>query len=267
MKNILLLVHDDAGQEARLQTALDVARGLDAHLTCLGVTQLPVIVDDGMNAMGTAMLLEAERARETTNRDQLEARLAKVDVVWDWIDVTGSIAESVTASSALADLIIVSRKLDSLFGPDMRGIAGTIAMQSHRPLIAVPDDLRSFKTGGKALIAWDGSAPVIATMRACIPLLKLASSVHLFTVQNGDEMVGAEEAAAYLSRYGINASIRRTANDDKPHYALIQAECAAISADYCLMGAYSHSRTREALFGGVTRRMLTTSKLPLVLAH
>jgi nucleotide-binding universal stress UspA family protein len=33
------------------------------------------------------------------------------------------------------------------------------------------------------------------------------------------------------------------------------------------MGAYGHSRIREALFGGVTRRMLTTSALPLILGH
>jgi nucleotide-binding universal stress UspA family protein len=267
MKNILLLVHDDGGQEARLQTALDVARGLDAHLTCLDVTQLPVIVDDGMNSIATAMLLEDERARETTNRERLEARLANEDVAWDWIDVTGSITECIIAVSALADLIIVNRKIDSNFGPDMRSITGTIAIQSHRPLVAVPDDLRTFATGGMALIAWDGSAPVIATMRASIPLLKLASSVHIFTVRNGSETVDAEEAAVYLSRYDIHASVRRIESEVKQHDELINTECATINADYCLMGAYGHSRIREALFGGVTRRMLTTSALPLILGH
>jgi nucleotide-binding universal stress UspA family protein len=33
------------------------------------------------------------------------------------------------------------------------------------------------------------------------------------------------------------------------------------------MGAYGHGRLTEALFGGVTRRMLAESSIPLVLGH
>jgi nucleotide-binding universal stress UspA family protein len=33
------------------------------------------------------------------------------------------------------------------------------------------------------------------------------------------------------------------------------------------MGAYGHSRMREAVFGGVTRDLLRDSPLPLLLAH
>jgi nucleotide-binding universal stress UspA family protein len=33
------------------------------------------------------------------------------------------------------------------------------------------------------------------------------------------------------------------------------------------MGAYSHARIRESLFGGVTRRMLAESPVPLILGH
>ena len=32
MKNILLLIHDDQGQESRLQVALDVTRALGGHI-------------------------------------------------------------------------------------------------------------------------------------------------------------------------------------------------------------------------------------------
>jgi hypothetical protein len=42
MKNILLLVHDDVGQEARLQVALDVTRALTGHLESLDVAQTSV---------------------------------------------------------------------------------------------------------------------------------------------------------------------------------------------------------------------------------
>ena len=50
MKNILLLVHDDHGQEARLQAALDITRAVEGHLTCIDVTPYPLIAGDGFGS-------------------------------------------------------------------------------------------------------------------------------------------------------------------------------------------------------------------------
>src|SRR6478609_4988629 len=76
MENILLLVHQDTGQEARLQAALDVTRAVKGHLTCADVSVMPILADDYVGSMGTAMLLEDERTREAENRVAIEARLA-----------------------------------------------------------------------------------------------------------------------------------------------------------------------------------------------
>ena len=53
MKTVMVLIHDDASQEARLQTALDVVRAVEGHLLCLDVVQMPVIAD-GFGAGGGA---------------------------------------------------------------------------------------------------------------------------------------------------------------------------------------------------------------------
>jgi len=68
MKNILLLVHDDEGQEARLQAALDLTRALDGHLSCIDMTVMPVIVGDYYAGGDTAILLGEEREREGSDR-------------------------------------------------------------------------------------------------------------------------------------------------------------------------------------------------------
>jgi nucleotide-binding universal stress UspA family protein len=39
------------------------------------------------------------------------------------------------------------------------------------------------------------------------------------------------------------------------------------SADLVVMGAYGHSRFREAILGGATRNMLETCEIPILLAH
>jgi nucleotide-binding universal stress UspA family protein len=38
-------------------------------------------------------------------------------------------------------------------------------------------------------------------------------------------------------------------------------------ADVLVMGGYSHSRVREVIFGGFTRRVLRAAELPVLMAH
>lgn len=40
-----------------------------------------------------------------------------------------------------------------------------------------------------------------------------------------------------------------------------------VNADMVVMGAYGHSRFREAILGGATRNMLEQAEVPVFLAH
>lgn len=265
MKNILLLVHDDAGQEARLQAALDLTRALDGHMSCLDVAAMPAIVGDYYSGAADAILLADERDRESANKKALTARLAHEDVRWDWADVTGAIGESVVAAATMADIIVLNRQLDAFPYPDMRDITGQVLMRTRKPVVAVPDTLDRLKLD-RALIAWDGQASAAATMRACVPLLTLARDVEIFTTRDGGDGAAPDEAAEYLSRHGVHATVRIADDAAQPADRLIAEEARHWRADYIVMGAYSHGRLMES-FGGVTRRMLSNSKLPLVLGH
>jgi hypothetical protein len=93
MKTVLLRVHDDAGQKARLQAALDLTRALNGHLTGVEVTPLPNVFGD-FDGVAQAMTLEEERKLEMANRIELEMRLAHEEVAWDWIDATMAVTAS-----------------------------------------------------------------------------------------------------------------------------------------------------------------------------
>jgi len=193
------------------------------------------------------------------------ARLANEDVPWDWTDVTGALAESTVAAAALADIIVLNRQLDAFPYPDMRDIASRILMQARTPVLAVPDSLKRL-TLDRALIAWDGQASCVATMRAAVPLLALAKEVEIFMTRDGSERAEPAEAAEYLSRHGIHATVRIIHDGLHAADRLIADEAERWGADYIVMGAYSHGRVMES-FGGVTKRMLSKSSLPLVLGH
>lgn len=266
MKTVLLLVHQDPGQEARLQAALDLTRALDGHLTCVDVTPLSNFVGD-FDGVAQAMVLEDERQGEAANRIALEARLANEEVGWDWIDTTGDVTACLMREAGLADLIVVNCKRDTLLAMEPRGVVASVVTEARCPIVAMPDQLRGLDVGGAAVVAWDGSAPVMQTLRASVPLLKLAKSVRLFAVEDGGKGTPAEAAAAYLSRHGIHADIERVAaNGQKPDVRILEA-CAASGASYCVMGAFGQGRLTEEVFGGVTRRMLDAAQLPLVMGR
>lgn len=266
MKNVLLLVHEDAGEEARFQAALDLTRTLSGHLTCFDIVEFPPIVGvDPMLGFAGATILEDIRQDKAKNRRRIEQRLQTEDVPWNWIDGTGNIAHLLNTQSALADIIVLNTALARGDLPNMRATVSQVVMNSGKPILAVPQNVRSFDANGQVIIAWNGSTEAADTMRSVTPLLAKARAVTLVRFGE-DEGLSIEEAAAYLSRHGIkvDVAIRRGKCDVAD--ALI-ALCKEHQPNCCVMGAYSHGRIREGLFGGVTRRMLTDSPVPLLLGH
>jgi nucleotide-binding universal stress UspA family protein len=267
VKNILVLIHDDEGQEARFQAALDIARALEGHLTCVDVTCMRIIPEDAFGGTGTVMLLEDERLRETANRARMEGRLATEDVPWDWVDVTGFLEKSIEQSAAVADLIVVNRDLKGYVDPGARHVSARLVLNSGKPVLAVPAEFEAFATGGSALVAWDGSTGASAALAAAVPLLKLASSVTLFEIDDGSIGAPAEEAAAYLSRHEVHPRIVRAARGGDAVSSLLLATARTGKFDYLVMGGYGHARLVEAILGGPTRTMLGESPIPLFIAR
>jgi nucleotide-binding universal stress UspA family protein len=265
VKIIALLVHDDDGQEARLHIALDVARALNGHLTCIDVA-VPVPVGIPFGGV-TPVLTAAELEREGANRARIEARLEAEITSSDWIDMTGDIAAALVQISAFTDLIVMDQETDRLFPGRVSGAASDVLFRTGKPVLAVSAEARRFDAGGHALIAWDGSPSAIAAMRAAIPLLRQAGTGTLLEIDDGSVTTQAEEAATYLARHGILATVH-------PKHPLIGtagntllAQVELLRASYLVMGGYGHSRVRERLFGGVTRSMLASSPIPLFLVH
>jgi nucleotide-binding universal stress UspA family protein len=70
----------------------------------------------------------------------------------------------------------------------------------------------------------------------------------------------------YLSRHAIHAELDTRAPPAEFGAGLIEYASKA-GATYLVMGAYSHTRAGEFLFGGVTRELLRACPIPLVMAH
>jgi len=267
MKNILLLAHEDNGQQARLQAALDLVRAFDGHLTCLDVIDVPVIDGGAWSGLGHDTLVAEARRIETNNRHKMQERLRHEAVRWEWRELSGRIADCLAQIAALADLVVTSAHVSGLFGPDEHEIASDLLVRSRTPVLTVPDDLCRLDISGPAIVAWNGSNQAAAALRASVPLLKLASHVVLVEIDDDSIGIPAEQAAAYLTRYGLTPSVQRDTMMLPQVEKMLMEAVAEHQAGFVVMGAFGHWRTTEAIFGGVSRGMLLHSPVPLFMAH
>lgn len=266
MKNVLVLIHDDSGQEARLQTALAICRALGGHLTCIDVVENPLIMSGISTSYLGAQLMDEASRNEAANRSAIEARLGREDVPWDFASYRGPPAIALLDAAELADLVIVGSRSEREEPFDARKIASSLAAKAGRPVLAVPPGSRPSNPMGNVLVALDGSRAANEAMRAALPLLQLAESVTLLGLNEPSGEYEIEEAAQYLARHNVASQVVQEKTREKVSDAIVR-HADAVGAEYIVMGAHGVSRALEAVFGGVTVAMLENSRVPLLLAR
>ena len=269
MKSVLFHVNDDTGQESRLVAALAIARQHGARLTCIQVTPVSDYVVTGPfgGMHQVTMLFEHLAAQAVEARTRLEARLSQERVPWEWSVHDGGVAATIISRSRLADLIVLSHE-----GRTERAAARSlplvadVAIHARTPVLAVPIEGQAFDPDGVAVIAWNGSPEAAHAARAALPMLKLASAVHIITLAEEKDLP-IDDIRRYLEDHGITAECNAHGLSGKPVGEALCQAATAHNAAYVVMGAYGHSRFREAVLGGVSRHMLAQSPVPLLLAH
>jgi nucleotide-binding universal stress UspA family protein len=268
MKSLLVHIELDDQLNARLAVALDLAREFGAHLTCLQATQFGAYAafSDMGGMMVTADLIASLEAEEKKTRDQVEARLAKEDVPWSYIRARDDPARAILQHAELMDLIIMTRQKPVSLANMMT--LGDVLMDADVPLLVLAEPAKEFNLNAPAMIAWNSSRESARAIRRALPMLKRASSVHLVSVKEDKEtLLPSMAASQYLSRHGIKSQLHELqAAKDEISQAL-QTKAQSLKAAYVVLGAYGHSRAREFFFGGVSRDLLKSASLPLLMSH
>lgn len=269
MRSILVHADHDKANEVRLQTALDIARRLRAHLTLLIATPFRqfVAVDPFGGSYVLAEAMAKAQADDAALEAALSARLGGEDVPWDIVTADGDIVGSLAAAAAFADLAVVSLpgKPGSGVGePSM--LAGDLAIAAAAPVLALPREGGRPDLDAPAMVAWNGSAEAANALRAAIPLLA-GRRVELVSVGKDDGSFPATDALTYLSRHDIHAEARIVERGGVTVEEALEKAAEAMGAGLIVMGAFGKSRLRETLFGGVTQYLVTSGRFPLLLAH
>jgi nucleotide-binding universal stress UspA family protein len=270
MKSLLLHIQDDPGMEARLQAALAIARANNGHLSCLHITPIALyIASDGV--AGAYLMPDFVKhldEMESKMRERIESDLKTEDVSWDYEHVEGDPAQMLVSRSALADLIILGRSHHCETHYTPLPLIGDVLQSARAPILVQPQERASFDPLGPAVVAWNGSFEAANAIRSALPLLQMASAVHIVTVDEPKgHLLPSLAASTYLSRHGVTSELHARPVSDIPVDKAIRETAEVMGAGYIVMGGYGHSRAREFLFGGITRSFLKDCPIPMLLAH
>jgi nucleotide-binding universal stress UspA family protein len=186
-------------------------------------------------------------------------------VTIEWRATEGDVTDTVKVHARYADLAIVGQSPEDAIDD----VAAGVFLGAGRPVLIVPR-YGTFPTlGERVLIAWDGGREACRAVNDALPLMRQARHVVVLSV-NARETPGLEpgdDIALHLARHGITVETSAQHATDIDVASLLLSRASDLSADLLVMGGYGHSRLREIMLGGVTRKILGEMTLPVLMSH
>ena len=280
-KSLLTVMTELKLTRPALAQMVALAETQDAHAEalCLGVDRSQT----GYYYAGTnAMILQETLSRANAEADEILARvrdyLGKTGIRWSAENGVARIADigrHVARRARFSDLVILPRP----YGKDRKAEAEPIVeaamFEGHAPVLLVPDlvpgDAKPLAAPGTVMIGWNESVEAMRAIRRALPFLKRAELARVVVIDpprhGPDRSDPGGLLSQMLARHGVKCEIDVLGKTMPRVSDILNRHAADTGADMIVMGAYGHSRFREAILGGATRNMLEQSAVPVFLAH
>lgn len=284
IKNILAVVADAESGRVPMETAFVLGRGLHCHVQVLHVRPDPAqAVPLVGEAMSGAMVDEMMQVAERESKQRADACRALFEdfcgryaipvvveppglgeLTAEYRVEIGAEDEIVATLGRVADLVVVGRGSQETEASAMVTLH-TALMESGRPLLVAPPEPPA-ALGATIAIAWNGSAEAARAVTGAMSLLVQARQVVLLVANEDDTGASVGDLVTHLAWHKVMCQTRQVPADGNTGAALLKAAEDA-GADLLVMGAYTHSRLRQLIIGGVTRHVLEYARLPVLLSH
>lgn len=283
IRKLLLPLTGTAAGEGALSTALIVARMWDAHVTALHVRvdsrDVAPLAGEGLSgAMIEEMMSATEKEsseRSNAVRSMFDRFVAEHGVVVaephpragataNFASVTGREEDLVAQLARLADITVVPHPEagDDVSSSDA---LHAVLFDSGRPVLIAPQTATA-TVGARICVAWNGTAESAAAVQAAIPWMQRAEAVRILSADEYQRRgPGAAELVSYLSLHGIRPEVAQFRPMERDVGRGLLTAAREFGADMLAMGAYSHSRLRQLILGGVTRHVLEHASLPVLM--
>ncbi|MBI1891440.1 MAG: universal stress protein [Burkholderiales bacterium] len=277
IKTILVHIDESKRVNERIDVAIKLAQIDNAHLIGTALTGVSRFLNETVSVNpddpNIIPYLDTLRRRADKSLDKFKADVRRLsDIPFETRLIDDEAAGGLSLHAIYADVVVLGQ-----FDPDESLMAAQpnlpeyVAMNSGCPVLLVPHSTMAKSIGERVLIAWNGSLEAKRAVHHALPILQRAKVVEVisFTTVKQRELYGdqpAADLAAYLARHNITVDAMQEETSSDAGEALLSL-AANLSSDLLVMGCYGHSRLREIMLGGVSRTILNSATIPVLLAH
>ena len=274
IKDVLVNLSAAAKHDAAAGYAIPFAEMFEAHVTAVAFAYEPVVPATVMGGMPSdymdAQRIESERAASAA-KERFEQAASQAGIGFDAHVFSTSVAGAADQFGRMArrfDLSIVMQAEADVGGAEDL-IAEAALFQSGRPAIVVPYIHRGRPKLDRVMLCWDAGRMAARAIGDALPLLARAKQVDVVMVTGEEgkrDIIPGADIGQHLARHGLAVDVKRiVAQGDVAGTLLSYA--ADSGADMIVMGGYGHSRLREFILGGVTRKLLASMTVPCFMSH
>ncbi|MEO8529606.1 MAG: universal stress protein, partial [Deltaproteobacteria bacterium] len=251
----------------------------NAHLdiTCLGIDFTePAAWYTGMHAVALPVALEDAAKNAASQETLVRTRMANEDIRWALSAMTSpliGLSQLVAETARFADLVVAARPYGAGRTAACETIAEATLFQARTSLLIVPDTLPTWLSSHpkSIVLAWNDSPEALAAARAALDWAAAAQHVNVVVIEPhihaADRSDPGGRISQMLTRHGAKVEITVLPKTVPEVADTLLRHASDRAADLIVMGAYGHSRLREAIIGGATRHMLERAMLPVLLRH
>lgn len=273
-----LLLNLESGDDAvpRIDIATQLAKAHEAHVTGLFIRyQPPVRPIPGAGAAGLPDELRGTLRLVSDTQKQAEAEMLeafKGRTAGAGVSADCCIEDGVEANGTINRLLTYARTADlAILGKSEAGAGSMVhdlLFGSGVPVVVVPRSAPR-EVGRHVAVAWNGSREAARAVNDAMPILERAAKVTVLCVdpQRGRNESPAGDLIRHLGYHDVEARAESIVRGGLSVGDALIARLADFGADLLVMGGWGHSRLREFVLGGVTKRILEQTSVPVLMSH
>ena len=276
-KTLLTILHSEEPAEMLISSAGKLARQMNAHLDilCLGIDQVQVgYYFAGADSMLQQSSIDQARERASDVTAKAEELAAREDIRYTVRGVVaqfGALADVIAQVARYADLVILPSPYGAETSTEDEAILESALFSGQASVLVMPDSGLPADFAKRVVVGWNDGTEALNAVRAAIPLLQQAEQTNIAIInpppRGPDQSGPGRSLCMMLDRHGVKTEVTSLPKNMPRVSDILLSHANDRDASLVVMGAYGHSRFRQAIMGGATRDMLQNAHLPVFMSH
>lgn len=274
-KKIAICVNETENRDNTIRVASRFANEHNAEL--LGVyimTNEPLIVPQfgAISVDMASVMYETQKKSAALAKEAFLEITEPLGITASWVVVEDY--RDAFRHYSYADLIITDQiDYDPTRSFSNAGLVNNLILDTGKPVIIIPADWDRPAFGQNMLLGWDESRESARALQDAMPLLKVADHTDVVYVRSSAKSTDSDEGYTRIGHYLEQRNVKNTFHHaflDKDNHTIgdvLLSKARKKGSDLIVIGAYGHTRLREIILGGVTRKIMRESPVPVLLSH